>query len=190
MMDRWRLWVGIYEQDKAFLLASANRILRDLALAEDCVHDTFIDLVSNENVSKKLEHCDQRSIRSYAVKAVQRHALKRLDKMGKSKEENIDEYLFLLAGTDLEAETEEKDERQRFWRVWNLLEKDVQRILYLKYYLELSDKEIGKLLSIRTSSVRMRLTRARRSAAEVFRANGYPGIDFWGCLTNEAAPKS
>ena len=48
-----------------------------------------------------------------------------------------------------------------------------QHILEYKYFLGMTDREIGKLLGVRPNSVRDYLTRARKAAYQICKENGY-----------------
>lgn len=58
-------------------------------------------------------------------------------------------------------------------------------ILTLKYYQELSDKEIADLLCISHENVRTRLSRAKRALKKLMVVDGTRGFDYRGMCENE-----
>lgn len=53
------------------------------------------------------------------------------------------------------------DDADVLWRIWPQLDSRTQQLLEDKYVLNMSDAEIASVLGVKSSSVRMLLTRAR-----------------------------
>lgn len=60
---------------------------------------------------------------------------------------------------------------REFLRLWPLVDASARELLERKYFLEESNEEIAHAMGISPNSVRMYLTRAKRSAASVFNAH-------------------
>lgn len=58
-----------------------------------------------------------------------------------------------------------------FQRAWNTLDPQSRRVLELKYFLDESNAEIANILGIKTSSVRMALTRARNKLKDLLNSD-------------------
>ena len=56
------------------------------------------------------------------------------------------------------------DDADVLWRVWPQLDSRTRQLLEDKYVLNMSDAEIASALGVKSSSVRMLLTRARSKA--------------------------
>ena len=56
------------------------------------------------------------------------------------------------------------DDADVLWRIWPQLDSRTRQLLEDKYVLNMSDAEIASALGVKSSSVRMLLTRARSKA--------------------------
>lgn len=72
-------------------------------------------------------------------------------------------------GTNIDQTIIIKEQLKDLASVWNTLDETTQRLLEGKYILMKSDAELGQMLGINPSSVRMMLTRSRRKALELMR---------------------
>ena len=57
-----------------------------------------------------------------------------------------------------------KERSSSLHNIWLHLSEDDQLLLYGKYVIDLSDQELARLIGCKPSSIRMKLTRARRKA--------------------------
>ena len=65
-----------------------------------------------------------------------------------------------------------QEEMEHLKKVWSKLDTETRMVLEGKYILGYDNEKISQLLGCRPSSVRMRLTRARRKALELMRKEG------------------
>lgn len=142
---------------------TAVKLLHDESEAEDAVQDTFINCMRHIETVRDLAP-DARPY--YLLTAVKRNALNRLrDKKrltGLTQEEMIE---------DTDASVEEKAIRtltlEQVHDAFTQLPEDFKDVLRYKYLLDLSDREIAKLLGVGKASVRVYLMRARKAVLKI-----------------------
>ncbi len=152
----------------AWMLAVARRLLRDSALAEDCVQEALI------NVLRKIAGFEGRSsLKSWLHRIVVNQALMKLRAMGKRNESPIDELLpaFDESACRIEgpwqrlATPDEIFERAHLRELIHgkiaALPEDYRLVLMLRDIEELSTREVAEALGLSEANVRVRLHRAR-----------------------------
>lgn len=78
----------------------------------------------------------------------------------------------------LESMTERKLFNEQIRQVWRTLSAEERMLLEQKYILKWSDEELSKALNIQPQSVRMRLTRAKRSIIKQLKIQGFDLADW------------
>ena len=151
-----------------WMLALAERLLRDRVLAEDVVQESFVrafdGLAGFEGRS---------SIESWLHRITVNSALSKLRQLKRLAEQSIDEHLPEFDRFDCRVETpwtrlasveeiiESDDKRQRVYEGIGQLPDAYRVVLQLRDIEEYDTREVATLLSISESNVKVRLHRAR-----------------------------
>lgn len=152
----------------AWMLTVARRLVKDTALAEDCVQEALI------NALRKISGFEGRSsLKSWLHRIVVNQALMKLRAMGKRKESPIDEHLpaFDENACRIEgpwvylATPDEIFERENLRELVHAKMADLPEsyrvILMLRDIEELSTREVAEGLGLSEANVKVRLHRAR-----------------------------
>jgi len=154
----------LYEKYRKPMFYAANRILNDTYLAEDAVHQAFI------NIIKYLDRIDDvgcHKTRTLIVIIVENISISLYRQRKRYNTVDYDDYEFnLYSDEETEAVVFEKLGTDIILKNIRELPESDSRILSLRYIVELSDKEIAALLGLTHSAVRKRLERARKKLAE------------------------
>ncbi len=151
-----------------WMLALAERLLRDRALAEDVVQESFVrafdGLAGFEGRS---------SIESWLHRITVNSALSKLRQLKRLAEQSIDEHLPEFDRFDCRVETpwtrlasveeiiESDDKRRRVYETIGQLPDAYRVVLQLRDIEEYDTREVATLLGISESNVKVRLHRAR-----------------------------
>jgi len=168
----------VYQRHKRLMYATAKKLCRDQLTLDDLVQDSLIKLIPKV---KKLQTLNQYELCSYIVFTVQNTAKNYLRDRGVAdKHVKFDdgELSALLSREPLPEEALMLGERlDLFHEAWQELDKEDQDILVGKYVLELSDAELALQFDCKPDSIRMKLTRARRSAYGVITQRGIDYVE-------------
>jgi len=160
--------VGRY-QDVAF--RAAFLVVRDAALAEDVVQEGFVRAYQNLGrfhdgepfrpwVLRIVTNLALNEVRSRA----RRHGL--LERVARFRQE---------PPPAPEHEAEMDEERALLWRAINELREEDRVVLYLRYFLDLPEREIALAIGRPPGTVKSRLSRASARLRDVIE-RGYPGL--------------
>lgn len=145
----------IYNQYKNLMLNRAYDIIRDRGLAEDAVHNAFLNILKNLS---KIDDVDSKKTKGFVIVITENCAKKIYNKQKKIVSISIDDN----APTDnLEEEFEVKEQIRIIKERIKLLPDIYREVLILKYYNELSDKEISQVLNVPATTIRKRIYRGR-----------------------------
>jgi len=169
------------ENDKVFLLNLYNDyyglvrknvyyIIHDADYVEDLVNDTFIRLIEKVSLIRTLDSPRLVAYVSYTSRSVAINFIKHREVQNKytfyGRDEDLSENNSDLKD-DIEGEIIHQEEIKELGNTVLRLPEKYKDILYFKYILEMTDREIGNVLNIAPDSVRQYLTRARRAAKEL-----------------------
>ena len=151
-----------------WMLALAERLLRDRALAEDVVQESFL------RVFDGLAGFEGRSsIESWLHRITVNSALSKLRQLKRLAEQSIDEHLPEFDRLDCRVETpwtrlasveeiiESDDKRRRVYETIGQLPDAYRVVLQLRDIEEYDTREVATLLGISENNVKVRLHRAR-----------------------------
>ncbi len=169
------------DDDRAFMVNLYNKyynlarktiynITHDNQKIEDLINDSFVKLIEKISKIRTLDCCSLTVYVVYTVRSVSINHLKHKEVENKhmyySENMELAEDIF-----DYEDNTIEKLIRQEELELLNVtfskLTQNQRDLLYFKYILEMSDKQIAEILGIASGSVRQYLTRARRQARKL-----------------------
>ena len=152
---------AIYRKHERLMYYIAGKYTANAQRREDIVQTAVVSLLRKEATLRRLPPYAQINYIAAAVRNTAINALKREQK-------ELDRCISLEDLTETfptqfmpsaEAITLEKD----LLAVFQEMKEDEQQLLMGKYLMDLSDAELAQTLGCKASSIRMRLTRARRT---------------------------
>lgn len=155
---------ALYDEFIGLMIKTARKYESDPNEVEDIIQDSLLKLISKVNILQEMERC---ILAAYIVSTVRNTSINHLKKKSISmnynaKEEDLSEIpADTLRLDELLVLREKKDS---LMRVWPSLPEEDRIILEGKYILGYTDSELANELKIKPSSIRMKLTRARRKA--------------------------
>lgn len=156
-------------QEVAF--RTAYLIVRDAAQAEDIAQDAFVRAFRKLGSFREREPFRPwvlRIVTNLALNEVRARNRRRglLERVGRFRQEPLPAP---------EREAEQDEERGLLWRAINELREEDRIVLYLRYFLELPEREIAVAIGRPPGTVKSRLSRASARLREVIE-RGYPGL--------------
>lgn len=153
------------------MFATAGKFTKNPADREDIVQSALERLIKIFSAPGK-KRCISAG---YIVFTTRSAAIDHLRRQGQDAEHCIhidNDQLAEIAATDelLEDMLIPPDNVERLWAIWPELPADDRLLLEGRYILEMTDQELSQLIPCKPSSVRMKLTRARRRAFKLLTA--------------------
>lgn len=156
-------------QDVAF--RTAYLIVRDSAQAEDVAQEAFVRAYQNLRSFRESE-----PFRPWVLRIVTNLALNEV--RSRTRRRGLLERVARLRQEPLpapEREVELDEDRELLWRAINELREEDRVVLYLRYFLELPEREIALAIGHPPGTVKSRLSRASGRLREVIERS-YPGL--------------
>jgi RNA polymerase sigma-70 factor (ECF subfamily) len=138
------------------MLNRAYEIVKERQLAEDAVHNAFLKIINN---LPKIYDADSNETKWYVIVIVTNEAKKIYNKENKILKAELTD---MESDFNLEAIVEDKNIVEKVKKEIGLLPEIYRDTMSLKYYNDLSNKEISSVLSIPISTVKKRLQRGRK----------------------------
>ena len=147
---------SIYLKYKNLMLNRAFDILNDPGLAEDAVHNAFLSILKNLS---KISDLEAKETRGYVIVIVENAAKKIYNK-----EHKIITTEFHGSEAEISAEEEYINQIsvEMVKRNIESLSEIYKRVMILKYFNDLDDREIADTLSIPIATVRKRVLRGKK----------------------------
>lgn len=157
--------LSLYDSYYKLMYSIAYKYVSDIQTVDDIVQDSIVSLYGKIDILKPMP---DKVLAGYIVSTVRNTAINRLrvkeyekDHIAEFTEENVSgadryvpmETLLILA-----------ERRRALLDIWPVLPKETQILLKGKYILGYTDQELACQLKCKPSSIRMKLTRARRAA--------------------------
>lgn len=169
-----REWLGHVVASYGRLMQyEANMVINDPFDAEDIVQDALVRLADKIDLLRSL---NERKLVNYLITTVRNLAKNRIRSLSGIVQYSLDDEELRLSntvtdGTSIEADILLKEKRADLSSVWKRLDDTSKSLLEMKYVLEYNDVDIAAAMMIKSSSVRMMLTRARRKALMMMQEN-------------------
>ncbi len=160
--DEKQKFESLYNKHKNMLYSVAFAILQDCALSEDAVHETFLSLA--RNMGKISERSDN-EIKNYLIVIARNAALKIYNK-NKNEICTEDDNETIPDISDVQTDIENRDLQKRLFNMVKSMDKCYGDVLMLKYFYDLSLKDIAKSLGITVNNVKIRLHRGKNMLKE------------------------
>lgn len=163
------IW-DLYQTYARLMHFTAKKYISDPHLCEDVVQDSLARLIQKTDTLRRLESS---ALTGYIVTTVRNTAINLLKKHDPYQAIELDqaEESGALQAASAEEEVLRRERLGRLTKVWDRLDEETKQVLEGKYILGLSDGELALLLGCKPSSVRMKLTRARRRALALMRGD-------------------
>ena len=164
----------LYQDYHLLMFATAGKYTSNAHDKEEIVQSSLVKLIENVDRLQKLECCTLSSFVVILTRNVAINYLKHLNVIQKhsyplSEQDNAGS---LDNSSSLDEIVILRDKVSALARIWPHLPEQDQLLLSGKYILGLSDTELAQLVGCKPSSIRMKLTRARRNALHKMRENG------------------
>ena len=160
--------IELYQTYEKLMYFTANRFTSNYADIEDIVQDSVIKLIHKVETLRGLERC---RLTGYIVSTVRNTAINHLKSEG-----IINKHTYRDSGDLDEIETlalplDElmvlAERQDALISVWDCISETDRYLLEGRYILELTNAEMALHLECKESSIRMKLTRARRNALKM-----------------------
>lgn len=160
---------------RGLMFSTAQRFTTDIYAQEDIIQDVLLHLFQKADLLQSLAPS---ALICYIITSVKHTAINHLTKRNReqpylSSLEDAEKYI-----PDLDDPVEElilsKENISQFYKYFNELPEKDRTLLFDKYILDLNDDEIAASFNCKSSSIRMKLTRARRQLLRLFQKGGYP----------------
>ena len=160
--------MDVYVQFKGLMYSTAQKYISSPQAVEDVVQDAIAKLMNKVDVLRTMEHC---TLASYIVSTIRNTAINQL-KVEQSQNvchTDFQEEQFSTQHQSLSIDEMLiiKEKQLQLSQIWMQLSVDDQLLLEGKYILGYSDKELADQFHCKVSSIRMKLTRARRNAQKL-----------------------
>lgn len=161
--------LDVYEQHKGLMYRIANDYLSDAQEAEDLVQDCIEKLIKKVDTLKGLNAYALTAYVAYTVKNTATNYLKRRSLRNRySAEAETSDMDYMDASPSPEELLLLSERIDEFHIDFARLPENERQLLVSKYILDLSDAELAEMFGCKPESIRMKLTRARRKAIQLF----------------------
>lgn len=172
--QEYMIW--LYEEYQRLMFAVARRYISDNSV-EDIVQDCLVQLIQKIDVLRNMK---RPILAGYIVSAVRNTSINYLRSGGISQkyEMNISDEAWEdidNGGIPLEDMLVLAERHEALQNVWTQMPEADKYLLEGKYILGLSDAVLAKQMGCKESSIRMKMTRARRRAMKLMAAWGKDG---------------
>ncbi len=157
----------IYEENYLKMYYMALSMIKNPADAEDDVHKAFLSLAENFT---KYSHLDNREISGLCISIVKNKTLNSIRDAGHYSEDELEKLILYDKNSqhDAAAMAEKKEREGRVKKALQEIPEVFRETLVLKYYYELSNKEIARIQGVSNKVVEMRLFRGKKKFREVW----------------------
>lgn len=159
------LW--FYNQYNRYLLDIAQQACFNSQEMDDLVQTVWVKLLAKDKLLRSLSHPQRLNYISVAVVNTARQIWRKGSQVQFC---SLDSVTVGTPGgiTTFNENFDRMVRNENFGSVWQLLDENVRELLERKYLLNESIEEIAQAMGVKPSSVRMYISRARRSALAVF----------------------
>lgn len=148
----------IYDEYKKQMWYAANEILNDRFLAEDAVHDAFLGIAKNFS---RIRSFEPKSIRAYVITSARNSALMIARKDKISGVLDIDSLGNISDDAAIDA-INRLDTLSFAVSIIESMPEIYSEVMYMRFVLDLSEKEISLQLGRNINTVRQQISRGRK----------------------------
>lgn len=159
----------MFEEFQKLMYSTAYRYISDESSCEDIIQTAMLRLIDKVTLLRTFERC---TLASYIVSAIRNTSLNYIKAQNRERAHMhwIDDYeIDDLPSADLPLDDQlyTKERLSQLSTVWTKLSEHERFLLEGRYILGFSDAELATQVGCKPSSIRMKLTRARRVALGV-----------------------
>ena len=181
----------IYLKHERLMYYIAGKYSEVSAQREDIVQTAVLSLLKNEATLQRLPPYAQINYIAAAVRNTAINTIKR-DQKETARCIPLDDLTEDFPQAHIpgaEVRYLEKEKQEELLTAFQEIREEERQLLYGKYLMDLSDTELAQMLGCKPSSVRMKLTRARRAFVEKLREGGKKQYEdaFFALLMNRVA---
>lgn len=169
-----RYFEVIYDRFADKIYRKCYSFVRDSAKAEDFMHDIFLKLILNLSNYKS-----DSKFSTYIFSITYNYCIDHIRQSKKLQEVEL-EGDFEEDDSSVWSEAREMD-AQRLNKTLDSISTEEKSLILMKYQDDLSIKEIGDVLKLSESAVKMRLKRTKEKVKSIYLSN----ILFWGILISK-----
>lgn len=165
---------AIYRKHERLMYYIAGKYTTNLVQREDIVQTAVLALLKNEATLQRLPPYAQVNYIAVAVRNTAVNAIKR-NQTEAARHVPLDDISEVCCHAHIsgaEVIYLEKERQEELLTAFQEICEEERQLLYGKYLMDLSDAELAQMLGCKPSSVRMKLTRARRAFVEKLREGG------------------
>lgn len=164
-------YAAIYTSFFPVLLSYGSRICKDKELVQDCIQDLFIELSRcRQNLSATT------SVRYYLYRCMRRRIALKVSKSRRERvvllesdgDDSLSVVILPIEFQKIELETAE-ERRHEILRALQLLTKKQRKVIQLRFYENMSHKEIAHRMSIHIDTVYNLISKATHSLRSIMR---------------------
>lgn len=165
---------NLYVNNEKLLFSIALKIVPSLHDAEEVVQESLLKLIGKVATLQTLECC---TLTAYVVLTVRNTAFNYMNKLKRhwAKTEEFDEVLLgekVPSSLSLDELMIIAENREKLVNAWKDVPEADRTLLEGRYLLGMSDAELARMFRCKPTSIRMKMTRARKSAFNVISKKG------------------
>lgn len=157
--------IWLYSEFEKLMYSTALKYTSVPQIAEDIVQDSMVNLIKKVDTIRSMK---RQVLASYITSTVRNTSINRIKALEYEREhvlEDSDEELESVpTDISLESIVQLSEDIKSLSLIWGMLSKEDQFLLEGKYILGYNNKELAQMFLCQPSSIRMKLTRARRNA--------------------------
>lgn len=161
--------IEIVTEYKDSLILYLNSYVNNIYIAEELMEDTFFKLIV-----KKPMFFNRYSFKTWLYTIGRNLAIDYLRRQTKTVNQPIEDYTQLLVDEKkLEEDYFREERRLIVQQAMKKLKKEYREVLYLSYFEQLKNVEIGKVMHKNKSQIEMLLYRAKKSLRAILEKEGF-----------------
>ena len=162
-------FVEIVEQYGTNLMFFINGFVRNTAVAEDLMEETFCDLIFYKNRYK-----GKSSFKTYLFTIARNKAITHLKKSSRIADLSVEDYdKGLTVISDLENAILQGEEKRQLYSAMEKINIDYRMVLYLLYFEDMSYEEVGLVLHKNCKQIKNLAYRAKQSLKVEMQKGGF-----------------
>lgn len=172
------LITDFYEKYHALLYSEARKYLDITEDVEDIVYEALTKIIDKMEVFRELKPLQRVQYAVTTVKNLSYILLRRNNHFTMVSFDDLEVDIPADDGISAEKQVEKKLFDAHIKQIWNELDLEEKMLLEQKYILKWKDEELATSLGIQPQSVRMRLTRAKKTIHSEFQKMGFQFLDW------------
>ncbi len=148
------------------------KIIRDPKLQEDALQESFYIISKNYNKFRDLDSGETLSYLYMIVKTTSYKIYNREKNIHTNIEFNDDFLNSASDESDIDNVIAAADLKSALNQAISQLKEDDKNLIIMRYYLDLSVKEIAELISVKENTISQKILRAKRRLAKIIKMNG------------------